>query len=73
MSITYRELAIHQRINVKSWARNDLPIPCIYHCVLLYDTGLPKPLADNINTPCNRESLLFRRNWKNHVHFDIYK
>ena len=35
----------------------------VYHSVLLYDTGLPHQLADNIDTPCDRESRLFRRNW----------
>ena len=61
--MTYRELTIHQRINVKSWVRHDIPIPCVYHSVLLYDTGLPHQLADNIDMPCDRESRLFRRNW----------
>ena len=61
--MTYRELNIHQRINVKSWVRHDIPITCVYHSVLLYETGLPRQLADNIDTPCDRESLLLRRNW----------
>ena len=59
----YRDLNIHQRINVRSWARHDMPTPCIYHTVLLYTTVLPKPLSDNIDTPCDKETLLFRRNW----------
>lgn len=61
--MTYRELNIHQRINVKSWVRHDIPITCVYHSVLLYETVLPRQLADNIDTPCDRESLLLRRNW----------
>jgi len=66
----YRELSIHQRINVKSWVRHDICVTCVYHSVLLYDTepGLPHQLADNIDTPCDRESLLFRRNWQ-HIRF----
>ena len=44
--MTYRDLTIHQRINVKSWVRHDIPIPCVYHSVLFYDTGLPRQLAD---------------------------
>lgn len=49
----YRELSIHQRINVKSWVRHDICVTCVYHSVLLYDTepGLPHQLADNIDTP----------------------
>ena len=62
--VTYHNLTIHQRINVKSWIRHDIPVVCVYHSALLYETGLPCQLADNINTPCDRESLLFRRNWE---------
>ena len=62
--VTYHNLTIHQRINVKSWIRHDIPVVCVYHSALLYETGLPCQLADNIDTPCDRESLLFRRNWQ---------
>ena len=61
--VTYHNLTIHQRINVKSWIRHDIPVASVYHTALLYETELPCQLADNINTPCDRESLLFHGNW----------
>ena len=66
----YEDLNIHERINVKSWVRNDIRILNVYQFVLKFE-HLPQPFAQNIHTPCDTESFLFRRNWNRDINPQI--
>lgn len=60
----YIELGIHERINVKSWV--------VELCFLAYGSvvktlqladDLPEYIRKNIGEQCDRETMLYRKNW----------
>jgi len=61
--MNYKQLNIHERINVKSWVRNDIRILNVYQFVLKFE-HLPQPF-------CDTESFLFRRNWNRDINPQI--
>ena len=61
--VMYVDLNIHQRINAKSWVR-ELYQP---EWVLMKDVTsdyLTEMVMNNIDQPCDRESKLYRKNWR---------
>lgn len=70
----YKDLNIHEKINVKSWAEHDGNVILKKCGVKGYINTLPfiilneqlgKSMADTHRFyPCDKESLLFRENWK---------
>ena len=74
--MTYKELSIHEKINVKSWVKHNMneyldkhfgkkvfEIVLIPH-ILIHQNTYNKSMLRCKDYPCTKETLLFRSNWK---------
>ena len=61
----YIELEIHERINAKSWVTElcMLAYGSVVKTLMLAD-DLPEYIRKNIGEQCDRETKLYKKNWK---------
>lgn len=63
--VKYADLGLHQRINTKSWVKELclLAHGSVLKTLLMVD-NLPMYIRQNTNETCNKETMMYKKNWR---------